>query len=113
MQIIVSGSRLVEFPEIEAYAREKVSKLSKYSSKIENIRVRLISEKSHRNEQHNSFCEIALDLPGKNLEVKDSENSMDKAIDKAVERMKRALVKYKEKSVSKKHKEGTFARKKT
>lgn len=106
MQIIVSGSHLREFPQMETYAIKKVSRLSKYNPKIENIRVRLMSEKSHRNEQHNSFCEIEVDIPGKNLEVKESENSMDKAIDIAVERMKIALVKHKEKDLDKRRNQG-------
>lgn len=106
MKIIVSGSHLKQFPELEAYTEKKVAKLTRYSKKIIEVRVRLVSEKSHRNQFHNSFCEIAVDLPGRNLEIVDSELAMDKAIDKAVERMKRLIVKTKEKTISKKHKEG-------
>lgn len=106
MKIIVSGSHLEQFPEMRAYTEKKASKLSKYNSQIEEIRIRLISERSHRNESHNSTCEIAVDLPGKNLEIVENDDSMDKAIDKAIERMQRLLVKAKEKRISKWHKFG-------
>ncbi len=95
---------------MEAYTEKKVVKLTKYHSKIEEIKVRLISEKSHRNEDHNYFCEIEVVLPGHNLEVKDSELAMDKAIDKALERMKIALIRYKEKRLTKQHKQGLLGK---
>lgn len=106
MQIIVSGQNLENFPELEKYAQKKVAKLPKFHPKIEKIQVRLISEKSHRNELHNSTCEIIADIPGRNLEIVERDKSMDKAIDKAVERMHRLLVKTKEKKISKWHKFG-------
>lgn len=106
MKIIVSGIHLKEFPEVEEYAKEKVKKLAKFHSKIDLIEVRLISQKSHRDKEQDYYCEIEIDIPGKNLSIVDVEHSVDKAIDKAVERMKRLLVKVKEKKISKQHKEG-------
>ena len=106
MRVIISGQHLAKFPEIEKYAIKKTRKLAKYFPKILKVQVRLISEKSHRNELHNSSCEIIADIPGRNLEIVERDKSMDKAIDKAVERMHRLLVKTKEKNVSKWHKFG-------
>ena len=106
MKIIVTGLHLAKYPELKEYATKKIQKLTKYFPKILKIQVRLISEKSHRNELHNSTCEIIADIPGRNLEIIERDKSMDKAIDKAVERMHRLLVKTKEKKISKWHKFG-------
>ena len=106
MNIIISGLHLKKFPGIEKYAREKVTKLTKFHANIEEISVRLIWEKSHRDINQDYTCEITVSIPGKNLGIKDTESSMDKAIDFAVERMKRLLVKSKEKHVSRQHKSG-------
>ena len=110
MKIIVSGSHLVDFPEMEGYATEKVARLSRYHHKIEKISVRLTAERAHRNEEHDFTCEIIVAVPGRDVEVVERDRFMDKAIDKALERMKRTLIKAKEKSVSKKHKEGILAK---
>lgn len=104
MKIIVTGLHLTKYPELEQYATKKIQKLTKYFPKILKFQVRLISEKSHRNELHNSTCEIIADIPGRDLEIVERDRSMDKAIDKAVERMHRLLVKTKEKNISVWHK---------
>ena len=104
MQVIVSGLHLKKYPELEAYAAKKVQKLAHYFPKILKLEVRLILEGSHRNELHSSACEIIADIPGRNLEIVERDQSMDKAIDKAIERMHRLLVKTKEKKISKWHK---------
>ena len=103
MNIIISGSHLKDFPEAEAYAKEKVERLARYHSRIEKISVRLISEKAHRSEDHDFICELIVAIPGRDLEVLEKDKNMDKAIDVALDRMKRLLVKSKEKSLSKKH----------
>ena len=106
MKIIVSGLHLKEFPQIEQYAKKKLIKLAKYNSKIEQIHARLISEKSHRGQDNDYYCEIEVVIPQHNLEIVDTERAMDKAIDKAVERMKRLLIKSKERQISRFHKIG-------
>lgn len=106
MQIIVTGQHLKKFPELENYATKKAQKLTHYFPKILKIQVRLISEESHRGQEDDYYCEIEVDIPGRNLLLKDAERSMDKAIDKAVERMQRLLVKTKEKKITAKHREG-------
>lgn len=106
MQIIITGQHLKKFPELEEYATKKAQKLTRYFPKILKIQVRLISEKSHRGQEDDYYCEIEVDTPGRNLLLKDAERSMDKAIDKAIERMQRLLVKTKEKNISVWHKRG-------
>ncbi len=100
MNIIVSGIHFEDFEKAEDYAKAKVAKLSKYHSKIVKIEVRLFAEKDHLNPKHDFACEIKIALPGSNLEIVDRERSIDKAIDRAAERMKRLLVKAKEKPES-------------
>jgi len=92
VNIIVSGQHVVDFPETEVYAQQKAQKLEKFHPKIEKIEIRLISKASHRDKNTDYFCELYIDVPGKNLEIKEVANSMDKAIDLAVERMKNVLV---------------------
>ena len=110
MNIVISGIHLQQFPELEDYARKKVSKLGKFHPKIGEIRVRLISQKSHREKTQDYDCQIEIDIPGKNLSIIDTEESMEKAIDKAVERMKRLLVKSKEKRTTLRHRIAALAK---
>lgn len=106
MNIIVSGIHFEDFPKSEDYAKEKVARLTKYHQKILKIEVRLFAEADHLNPKHDFACEIKIALPGRDLEIIDREKSIDKAIDKAAERMKRILVKNKEKPATKRHKLG-------
>jgi ribosomal subunit interface protein len=104
MNIIISGLHFEIDPQIKEYVNKKVGKLSKYNSKIQKIDVRLASKKSHRGQENDYFCEIEVVIPGHVLEIVDSEREIDKAIDRAVERMKNTLVRNKEKHTSQKHK---------
>lgn len=110
MNISLSGLHLETDPKIKDYADKKVKKLLNYHSGITDIKVRLISQKAHRNEQHEFFCEITVHVPGKVLEIVDREKDHMKAVDKAVERMKKAIIRYKEKTISKQHHEGIFTK---
>lgn len=106
MSIVISGIHLESDPKLKVYAHKKSNKLLRYHPKITDIKVRLLSEKSHRGQEQDYYCEITVHVPGKILEIVDVERAMDKAIDKAVERMKRALIKHHEKVISKQHKRG-------
>ena len=106
MNISIVGLHAESDPKLKEYANKKVKKLVHYHSHITDIKVRLFLEKSHRNEQHEAICEITVHVPGKILEIVDSQKDHTKAIDNAFDRMKRAIVKHKEKEVSKEHKRG-------
>src|SRR3989338_9197533 len=106
MNIVISGPHHKKEPQLEEYARKKVQKLAKYHPKILQIDVSLIVKSAHRGQENDNYCEITAKVPGKTLEIVDSERTMDKAIDKAVDRMKRTLIKYREKKISKDHKKG-------
>lgn len=106
MNISITGLHAQSDPKLKEYANKKVHKLIHYNSHITDIKVRLFLEKSHRNEDHDCICELTVQVPGKILEIVDSEKDHTKAIDNAYERMKRAIIKHKEKGISKEHKRG-------
>lgn len=101
--ITISAIHLEKTKSLEAYTQEKAQKLIKFHPKIEKIEVRLIGEKAHRSKQSEFTCEIKFVIPGHDLEIKDTESSIQAAVDKAEERAKRILVKNKEKHFSRKH----------
>lgn len=106
MNISITGLHIENDPKLKEYARKKTQKLLRYHPKITDIKVRLLSEKNHRSEDHDYYCELTVHIPGKVLEIVDTQRDMDKAIDKAVERMKRALTRAHEKPISKRHYSG-------
>lgn len=108
MDISITGLHIESDPKIKEYANQKIKKLIRYDKRITNIKVRLLSERSHKNEDHDFYCELTVHVPGKILEIVDREKNHTKAVDKAIERMKRALVKHKEKEISKQHRNGVF-----
>ncbi len=108
MIITVSGIHLTRHPKLKVYAKKKAEKLQKYHKQIEKIEVRLILEKGHRSRENDYYCEIKLTIPGHNLTVKDVERNFEKAVDKAVERMKTTLIRNKEKHLSREHKRGVL-----
>ncbi len=112
MKVIISKQHSPLSQQIEDYATLKISKLSKYNPRILEITAHLITEVAHRGADDDYHCELEIKIPGNDLTIRDSERSMDKAIDKCVERAKRLIVKTKEKTISKKHKEGERARNK-
>ena len=112
MNIKVSGMHIKKSPKTKDYALMRVDKLLKFHPQIEKIHIRLISAKSHRGQESDFYCEITVATPHHTLEIRDVERNFDKAIDKAIERMKRVLTKHKEKSLTKKHLEGIKTKRK-
>ena len=110
MDISITGLHIETDPKLKEYASTKAKKLLKYDARITDLKVRLFGEKAHRSENHDYYCEITVHVPGKILEIVDKERDVTKAIDKAVDRMKKALVRHREKTISKRHKEGLAAK---
>jgi len=113
MNIKVSGLHIKKSPKTKDYAHKKARKLLKFHPAIEKIHIRLISEKSHRGQEDDFYCEITIATPRHILEIRDVERNFEKAIDKAVERMGRTLTKHKEKPLTRKHQEGIKTKKET
>ncbi|OGD83239.1 ribosomal subunit interface protein [Candidatus Curtissbacteria bacterium RBG_13_40_7] len=110
MNISISELHIETNPELRAYAEKKSRKLTKYHPRIEDLKIRLISQKSHRGQEQDYYCELTIHVPGRILEIIDIQRDMEKAIDNAVERMKRILVKSREKEISKLHKRGIIGK---
>lgn len=106
MNITISALHLEKTQTLERYTREKAEKLIKFHPKIEKIEVRLIGRTGHRDKAQEFTCEIKIVVPGHDLEIVDTESSIEAAVDKAEERAKRLLVKDKEKHISRDHKSG-------
>lgn len=111
MIIKVSGLHLKKSPKTREYALKKADKLLKFHPAIEKIHIRLVIEKSHRGQENDYYCEITIKTPHHTLEIVDVERDFDKAIDRAIDRMERKLTKFKEKNLTKKHKEGLNTKK--
>ena len=110
MDISITGLHIETDLKLKEYASTKAKKLLKYNTRITDLKVRLFGEKAHRSENHDYYCEITVHVPGKILEIVDKERDVTKAIDRAVDRMKKALVRHREKTISKRHKEGLAAK---
>ena len=108
MDISITGLHIQTDPELKEYANKKAKRLVKYDARITDLKVRLFAEKNHRSEDHDFYCEITAHVPGKILEIVDKERDITKAIDMAADRMKKALIRHREKEISKKHKEGIY-----
>jgi len=87
----------------EEYALNKVKVLEKFSSQIKLLTIRLTTEKNHRTQNHSALCELHFEITGNNFVINNRDRDIERAIDNAVERAKRTLVKHKEKELSKKH----------
>ncbi|OGD87288.1 ribosomal subunit interface protein, partial [Candidatus Curtissbacteria bacterium RBG_13_35_7] len=100
MIINISALHQQNSTKIKLYAKKKVEKLAKYHNQIQKIKARLISQKSHRGQDQDCTCELTIHIPRQILEIVDSERDFYKAVDSAINRAKRTLIKSKEKQIS-------------
>lgn len=104
VKINIATIHLKEFPKAKEYAQEKIKNLDKYHLHLEGLDVRLIGKKSHRGQEQDYYCELTIHVPNHKIEIVDVQRDIEKAVDRAIARAKKALVRYKEKELSKKHK---------
>lgn len=112
MKISISAQHFKLTKEIKDYVEEKVEKLDKFHPKITKIDVKLMYKKTHRGKEKDFYCELIIDVPGKNVEILDNESTIEEAIDLAADRAKVALTRHKEKFVSKIHKKAISLKRK-
>ena len=55
MTISITGLHFESDPKLKAYADKKIKKLLHYHSQITDIKVRLLSEKSHRGQEQDYY----------------------------------------------------------
>lgn len=99
MNIVITTVHENADPKTEEYATKRIQKLEKFHPKIIKITARLIAETSHRAKEQDFTCELDADVPGKNIEISETGQTMMEAIDMAVDKMKILLVKRKEKAL--------------
>jgi putative sigma-54 modulation protein len=86
--------------ELEAYVREKLSKL-KPDDRIVGANVVLYLGPDRATP--NDYCEIRLEIPGNDLFVKESSADFEQAIDSCVNKLQSILRKSKEKETDRRH----------
>ncbi len=98
MKVKVSSLHFNADQKLIDFANERVGKLEKFYDKIidGNITFRV----DNADDRINKLAEIKLNIPGKELFAKKQSESFEKAVDEAVEALRRQLKKHKEKLVS-------------
>ncbi|MDP2671307.1 MAG: ribosome-associated translation inhibitor RaiA [bacterium] len=99
MHVAVRGKHLEENEALENHALEKAKKLSRFAKDITRLEIELISEPAHLKKEEDYIVDVTLHVSGHTFQIRDSENDMYKAIDKAIERMIETLRRRKEKEV--------------
>lgn len=97
--IEVTGIHFEMDPDLEKYARTKISKLDRYmprpARRSVRAEVKLIQDRS--NKKNKNTCEVVLHLPGGEHMAKESTVNMYAAIDIVETKLRNQLRKYKEK----------------
>lgn len=98
MKVKVSALNFNADQKLIDFANERLEKLEKFYDKIidGNITFRV----DNAEDRTNKLVEIKLNIPGKELFAKKQSESFEKAVDEAVEALRRQLKKHKEKLVS-------------
>jgi len=97
MKISVRGKHLKENQALEEHALNKASKLSLFAKDITKIDIEMLSEPAHLAKEDDFIVDVTVHVSGHTFQVRDSENDMYKAVDKAVKRMEETLRRNKEK----------------
>src|SRR5215216_7938023 len=100
MDIIIQSLGFKAGDELEAYIREKLSKINPNDHIVRaNVILFLGPDRATRN----TYCEIRLEVPGPDLFVKESSPEFEQAVDSAVNKLQGMLRKAKEKQVDQWH----------
>lgn len=100
MQIDIRGVETVLTDDVKKYARDKVSRLSKYGNRIVGVDVAL-EEDHNRMESKAAKAKALIKLPGKDIEAIGEGKHIYAAIDDMEAHAKRQLVEHKEKFANK------------
>lgn len=94
MQTQITVRRFEATPDLRTYATERLEKLKRYYDGITDAHVVLSDDTTPSN---GKSVEIVLNVYRQTLSAKDSAATHEEAIDHCVERLRRQLVKYKDK----------------
>ncbi len=98
MKVKVSSLHFTADQKLIDFANDKVSKLEKFYDKI--IDGSIVFRLDNAEDKENKVTEIKINIPGKELFAKKQSDSFEKAVDEAVEALRRQIKKHKEKLVS-------------
>ena len=100
MDIIIQSLGFKAGDELEAYVREKLSKLNPNDHIIRaNVTLFLGPDKATRN----TYCEIRLEIPGNDHFVKESNPDFEQAVDAAVNKLQQIVRKSRDKQSDRRH----------
>jgi len=100
MDIIIQSLGFTAGESLENYIREK---LEKFDDRHNIIRANVTIFVGSDANPSNNYCEIRLEVPGKDQFVKKSSDSFEKAITDAVNTIQTNLKKTKEKQIDQRH----------
>jgi putative sigma-54 modulation protein len=100
MDIIIQSLGFKAGDDLEAYVREKLSKLNPNDHIIRaNVTLFLGPDKATRN----TYCEIRLEVPGNDHFVKESNPDFEQAVDAAVNKLQQIVRKSRDKQSDRRH----------
>src|SRR5215217_1203637 len=100
MDIIIQSLGFKAGDELEAYIREKLSKLNPKDHIVRaNVTLFLGPDRA----TPNTYCEIRLEVPGNDHFIKESSPDFEQSIDSAVNKLQAIIRKNKEKQVDQWH----------
>ncbi|TNE71461.1 ribosome-associated translation inhibitor RaiA [bacterium] len=97
MKVLFTARHFNASQRLQAFAEESVKKLSKYFDSIHDVSI--VAEPYEHPETPQKI-EVTLNIPGHTLVASEIAESYEIAIGKAVDNLKRQLIKYKEKHFS-------------
>ena len=100
MDIIIQSLGFKAGEDLEAYVKEKLSKLNPNDHIVRaNVVLFLGPDKASRN----TYCEIRLEVPGNDHFIKESDTDMYQAVDMAVNKLQQIVRKARDKQSDKRH----------
>jgi putative sigma-54 modulation protein len=100
MDIIIQSLGFPTGESLENYIREKLEKFDDWHNIVRAHVTLFIGPES---EPNNNYCEIRLEVPGKDQFIKRSSDSFERAITDAVNTLQHNLKKAKEKQIDQRH----------
>lgn len=97
MSFIISSKGTDLTPSIKSFAEEKTQRFNKYEDNITQTIVELQVSFLKEGKLKSCTAEIILQIPKAILKIKETDEDLYKAIDKAVDRMEEELRRHKEK----------------
>ena len=96
MNLTISGHHLEVTPNLRAYAIAKLGRVTRHFDQVVDVDVRLTVEKNKEKDRRQK-AEVTLHVKGKDIFVEQAHEDLYAAIDQLMDRLDRAVVRYKNK----------------